>query len=32
MWIQEVLNELNKRYIPDFDPDSGRGIYYPYNS
>jgi len=22
---QEVLNELNKRYIPDFDPDSGGG-------
>ena len=22
---QDVLNELNKRYIPDFDPDSGGG-------
>jgi ATP-dependent exoDNAse (exonuclease V) alpha subunit len=22
---QEVLDELNKRYIPDFDPDSGEG-------
>ena len=22
---QELLNELNKRYIPDFDPDSGGG-------
>ncbi len=25
MWIQRCLAELNKRYIPDFDPDSDGG-------
>jgi hypothetical protein len=28
---QDVLTELNKRYIPDFDADSGRGYIHSYN-